>query len=743
MKTKVLSVIAAAVAASSAAGAAEKRIYAHYMGCNPAWGGATRWHYYETHNYLKNTNDYVSAMGGNFHNWPLVPYPKERDNVDELVNAKLEISRAKRYGFDGFAFDAWAGGDEAKKRFETFFRAAEEMKVDFGLTVCFDPSCHAVPQGGTMLDAFVETANIVLRHRDSPNLARFEGKPLFFGYFSNGIDPATNQGSIEERFAVEKKAWDEFRRRVGTPVFIHGSLDNYGGDWGKVGAEAAKVYDAVGGFLGGGEGSAGGAATASAVIGAGKVWSQPLSFQYANTHGVIIAWNGIDLMRFNWKAAMENKSRLIQFVTWNDYGEESCLAPTTGHGYSPLRVNKYYIDKWKADGEEPKVEKDEVHVFYRRAAYNPDSFPFYSRRQNFGEYTQIITFLKEESTVEVKGHKPYVAPSGMHIEYVPPVPGPVIIRVRRGNPLKTVCGIRAVEEISAKRWREDPTIVGYGTGFDEEWGKDFPGVKPEHYSENGDLDGDGLPNWFEMLYFGMFPQMHTATAADPKADPDGDGYTNLEEYENDTDPTFRDEAYPKGYVWSSNDAAKKQLTWNPARDDHNRNVWYIFNDRGPNGQGGAKYDGSWGICPLVMSAAMWRRFVDSNWQAQANFDQQTGVIGIGGNGNSAMLCGWRAPCAGEFAPSIDFTAGGGGGKLHVLVIGTTAAATNRIDDVTLDGGAKGSFAPKKPIKLSKGDMIVVGPDYRESQGIGSMTIDSFKVKLIKSVQGKRTKGGRK
>ena len=76
-------------------------------------------------------------------------------------------------------------------------------------------------------------------------------------------------------------------------------------------------------------------------------------------------------------------------------------------------------------------------------------------------------------------------------------------------------------------------------------------------------------------------------------------------------------------------------------------------------------------------------------------------------------------------------------------IGTTAAATNRIDDVALDGGAKGSFAPKKPIKLSKGDMIVVGPDYRESQGIGSMTIDSFKVKLIKSVQGKRTKGGRK
>ena len=36
----------------TAASAEEKKIYAHYMGCNPAWGGATRWHYYETHNYL-------------------------------------------------------------------------------------------------------------------------------------------------------------------------------------------------------------------------------------------------------------------------------------------------------------------------------------------------------------------------------------------------------------------------------------------------------------------------------------------------------------------------------------------------------------------------------------------------------------------------------------------------------------------------------------------------------------------
>ena len=38
-----------------------------------------------------------------------------------------------------------------------------------------------------------------------------------------------------------------------------------------------------------------------------------------------------------------------------------------------------------------------------------------------------------------------------------------------------------------------------------------------------DSDNDGLPDWWEMKYFGNLNQ----TAA---GDPDGDGWTNLEEY---------------------------------------------------------------------------------------------------------------------------------------------------------------------------------------------------------------------
>ena len=46
-----------------------------------------------------------------------------------------------------------------------------------------------------------------------------------------------------------------------------------------------------------------------------------------------------------------------------------------------------------------------------------------------------------------------------------------------------------------------------------------------------DTDGNGLPDWWEQLYFGHL------TGTDPNADPDRDGFSNLKEYIADTNPT--------------------------------------------------------------------------------------------------------------------------------------------------------------------------------------------------------------
>ncbi len=51
--------------------------------------------------------------------------------------------------------------------------------------------------------------------------------------------------------------------------------------------------------------------------------------------------------------------------------------------------------------------------------------------------------------------------------------------------------------------------------------------------QNADLDTNGIPDWFERNFFG-------ATGQTPSADPDGDGFTLLEEYRRDYDPLLAD-----------------------------------------------------------------------------------------------------------------------------------------------------------------------------------------------------------
>ena len=126
----------------------------------------------------------------------------------------------------------------------------------------------------------------------------------------------------------------------------------------------------------------------------------------------------------------------------------------------------------------------------------------------------------------------------------------------------TAVSVTTHEEITDRPFRENNTLACFSSNFDEEWKADFPNDKPLYYSEYGDLDGDGLPNWFEMYWFGKFPFLETATAADPAADPDQDGKSNLQEWKEQTNPLMKQPVYSAGYVWNMDEIHKSGLSWN-------------------------------------------------------------------------------------------------------------------------------------------------------------------------------------
>ena len=686
----------------------ERKFFAHYMGCFPATAGWLADAQAKTHS-LTNSAAWEDLGGVGWINRPLMPLGFRQS---EEENAALEVRRAMRAGLDGFAVDAWAGDDSAKRRFEMLLKAAEPYGGRFQVTVCLDPACHGhgyatdVP----MWRRFADTVNYVLKFRDSPALATFDGRPLIVTYHMRFIAGWGPEAEIAA-------AWTKFREAVPKDVFLMGDVD-YLVKWDDPKVDraaavrfAAKHFEALGGFLGVQGGWGLDPLVAETTKACGRVWCQPMIYQYQNPRGAMIASRGLDRLAANWENARKTESRLIQFVTWNDYGEETTLAPSVTANYTLTRLCRHWAEWWKT-GVEPEIGEDEVHVVFRRTAdWAAESWPYAMRR--FGNLPEpvleVVTLLKEPSTVQVKDYGEYAAPKGLFRKQFPLKPGLVAVRVRRSTLFvpKTVCGVIAPERVSDRRWREDHCNVAYGSNFEKEWELDFPGTKPLKWSEMGDVDGDGMPNWFEMAFFGKYPDLSTAEAGDPNADIDGDGATNLEEYERRTNPLVADTPYPSGFTWSLGDLVAKRNVWNPSRDAKGRNVWYAFGEGGELAAGG--YD-------LVAK----RTYHDGNFNFKTN-----GVVAFGGRRGTVESFAWRVPVDGVY--SIDVRVGvgmtGGGGVNRATLQGGDEILKN----VVVGKGGEKDMGAKK-VRLAAGTLVRVVGDFADCWGLGPLEIRRFDIR---------------
>ena len=143
-------------------------------------------------------------------------------------------------------------------------------------------------------------------------------------------------------------------------------------------------------------------------------------------------------------------------------------------------------------------------------------------------------------------------------------------------------GERLHPELSKADWAKPESIRYYGEAIKELedavgeplWNEDFPGKsQPKGYY--ADEDGDGLPNWFEMFYFGKLGDFSTATVAKPGDSPSGDGRTNLQAYLSQTNPLKPQTPPAPGTVWDllKNPIGATGVSTNPEADAEGRRLW--------------------------------------------------------------------------------------------------------------------------------------------------------------------------
>ncbi len=524
-----------------------KQIFAHYMGCWPVANGSLPYALQQDAKVLRHDSaDNVMRHGGHVRNWDLVPWGTE---LTPEQSADLEIRRAMRIGIDGFSVDAWAGGDHARQTLDALFKVAEEKNYPFELTICVDPTC-----GGNIVTSVKELLD---KHGNSPKLARRDGKPLIFGYQSvwEGLEylkqmrPGLTDKEFEqlrvspEGWELMGQAFEDASRQLGQPIYWHICLGAlwYGVDRSLIPPDGlaqaagilAKHVQAVGAFtgLGGDE-----PAMARAVKAAGAEWSEPLGmFQKENIPYEVYGGKGLDWMVDNWYAVRKQDARLLQLVTWNDYGENSNIAPAYNTRYTLYDLTGYFIKWWKT-GVPPTPDHDAVYLVSRK--YPPDVkvFPFAQGPYVDGAL-EVVTLLTKPAIIRLPGRQAeYRAPAGFYRKQFPVTPGPVSAEVLRNG--KVVLTLVHPEPITDRPFREDNAMTCYSTVFMRYWKEDFGDAKPLLWSEYGDADGSGLPNWFKMYWFGKYDDMSTAMGVDAKALAPS-GKTLLQEYLDQMDPTVK------------------------------------------------------------------------------------------------------------------------------------------------------------------------------------------------------------
>jgi hypothetical protein len=650
-------------------------------------------------------------------------HPPFESQVEEF---KWEIGQALEGGIDGFVLNTCGGTHELGIP-DNMVKAAKEIGGGFQIGLCLDFA------GGT-IESKVETVKAwLVRHRDSPALFRLKGLPAFATY---GSGYAARLGMPPEKVEREFK---QLRDAAGEPIYLIVDLTEFPNLDVKEQEVTARAYAALAEGVtcfysrqGHERNAAAFAVLARVAHELGKDWlAAPWPNYYTSGRTRNMENIGADNSRYwdrMWRMARETRADYVMLTTWNDINEETTIMPGLRRHFTFLDMLSNYFGPWYRTGVEPKPARDQVYVFYR--PYRTDARPPRvavprARGSDSQNVIEVRAFLTKPGRVVLEGIGERDAPAGMSSFEFESRPGPVRVRLERE---RTVLAFQAPEWITDRPWRQDFAIRGFSSAESDHWAKWFPGTEQNYMSEYGDVDGNGLPNWFERYYFGQW------NGVDSNADPDNDGKSNLQEYQDGTDPRNPPPIYKTDYCWDAVKDIRMDDETYPIPDSLGVKVWEVeFMSRTglPAGDGIRRFVPAGLLAPQIPA---WLERGNS-WSFGIG-QPMNGMLLYSGEADSAASQLWTSPIDGRVIVSIEVATDTTGYKFKtpVTVSLTRSAGTEPIWTMNFRPD-EDALLQTRELSLSKGDQLRLAVNGEPRSPRWAVRV-SWKIKCIERSVGK-------
>jgi hypothetical protein len=432
-------------------------------------------------------------------------------NMDLAQAVDFEIRAARQMGVDGFQFyyplvdNTATLAPRYNQIIRTFLQLSETRYPGFRVSLCLShPSGQKATSEAERIALWSPSIrSLVQATRDSPAWLRTDSGSLLF-YLWVGDALAEGVGNLAQTAEQVRKvglAYQRLSRAIGTPIeyvyqvrrpeidpaYIDSIVKTFPAVWGWTASEEnIEFWDALAGrcretgclytqsvypdyytskvYR---KGSTNHAVLPNAL--ALKIGLEGIERHYRVTN---LAGTQIQLL----ERAIKHDVRIINYVTWNDFPEGHHLAPEVNHNFGFSLVLRYFKQQWKSPGA--KLEQDQAVVFYKK--YRHDLQPKYSvglqiksENKNLAseDRIELVTLLREPASCYLNDRQLGLVRAGLQVHSIPSQPGPVRVRVVRGD--EEVIRFQSPELISSAPYRTDRLTYSYSSVFQQEFEKLF------------------------------------------------------------------------------------------------------------------------------------------------------------------------------------------------------------------------------------------------------------------------------